>query len=117
MYNEGQKSEEISLGDELTVLVLKGKGESIISRMKDGRVVLFNRENPIFEELTPGLMVYSKVSFIAQNYIIVDPLSPPEDGIEAIKLGLEMITESENWEMAVLSKAIGYIIEKIEELT
>jgi len=60
----------------MEILVLKGKGDSIISRMKDGRVILFNRENPIFPELRPGVMVTSKVSFIAQNYIIVDPISP-----------------------------------------
>lgn len=117
MYSEEQKPEDVSLGDEMTVLVLKGKGDSIISRMKGGRVVLFNRENPIFNELTPGVLVHSKVSFIAQNYIIVDPISPPEDGIEAIKLGLDMMGESENWEMAILSKAIAYIMERMEELT
>ena len=50
-----------SLGEELDVLVLKGKGDSIISRMSDGRVILFNRENPIFPDLRPGVMVKSKV--------------------------------------------------------
>jgi hypothetical protein len=117
MYNMEQKPDDVSLGDEMSVLVLKGKGDSIISRMRDGRVILFNRENPIFEDLNPGVMVYSKVSFIAQNYIIVDPMSPPEEGIEAIKLGLDMVAESENWEMALLSKAVAYLIDKIDELT
>jgi len=84
MYNVEQKPDDVSLGDEMSVLVLKGKGDSIISRMRDGRVILFNRENPIFDDLNPGVMVHSKVSFIAQNYIIVDPMSPPEEGIEAI---------------------------------
>jgi hypothetical protein len=117
MYNVEQKPDDVSLGDEMSVLVLKGKGESIISRMRDGRVILFNRENPIFDDLSPGAMVHSKVSFIAQNYIIVDPMSPPEEGIEAIKLGLDMVAESENWEMALLSKAVAYLIEKMDELT
>lgn len=117
MYNVEQKPDDVSLGDEMSVLVLKGKGDSIISRMRDGRVILFNRENPIFEDLNPGVMVHSKVSFIAQNYIIVDPMSPPEEGIEAIKLGLDMVAESENWEMALLSKAVAYLIDKIDELT
>ncbi|MCW4048200.1 MAG: hypothetical protein NWE89_00545 [Candidatus Bathyarchaeota archaeon] len=114
MYNV-ESSPEVSLGDELTVLVLKGKGESIISRMKDGRVILFNRENVLFNELEPGMTVQSKVSFIAQNYIIVDPVSPPERGVEAIKLGLQMVTETENWENAVIANAMLYIIDLLEE--
>ena len=114
MYNL-ETSPEVSLGDELNVLVLKGKGDSIISRMKDGRVILFNRENVLFNELEPGMTVQAKVSFIAQNYIIVDPISPPERGVEAIKLGLQMVSETENWENAVMANAILYIIELLEE--
>lgn len=117
MYNVDLKPDEVSLGEEMDVLVLKGKGDSIISRMRDGRVILFNRENPIFSELRPGVMVKSRVSFIAQNYIIVDPISPPDTGVEAIKLGLQMVSESDNWEMAVLSQAILYLIEQLEELS
>jgi len=115
MYNSDSKQTEVSLGDEFPVLVLRGKGDSIISRMRDGRVILFNRENPIFSELKPGMIVKSRVSFIAQNYIIVDPLSSPESGLEAIKFGLRMVSESENWEMANLANALLYIIEKLEE--
>jgi hypothetical protein len=107
---------EISLGDELTVLVLKGKGDSIISRMEDGRVILFNRENPIFNELEPGMMVDSRISFIAQNYIIVDPIRPPERGVEAVKLGLSMVSGTENWENAIIARALLYIIEQMEEI-
>jgi len=106
---------DISLGDELTVLVLKGKGDSIISRMKDGRVILFNRENVLFNELEPGMTVQAKVSFIAQNYIIVDPVSPPERGEEAIKLGLQMVAETENWENAVIANALLHLIDLLEE--
>lgn len=114
MYNI-DSTPEISLGDELTVLVLKGKGDSIISRMKDGRVILFNRENVLFNELEPGMTVQAKVSFIAQNYIIVDPVSPPERGEEAIKLGLQMVAETENWENAVIANALLHIIDILEE--
>lgn len=111
------KIEEVSLGEELDVLVLKGKGDSIISRMRDGRVILFNRENPIFSDLRPGVLVKSRVSFIAQNYIIVDPFSPPDAGVEAVKLGLNMVSESDSWEMAILGQAILYLIEQLEELS
>lgn len=110
-----ESTAEISLGDELNVLVLKGKGDSIISRMKDGRVILFNRENVLFNELEPGMTVLSKVSFIAQNYIIVDPVAPPERGVESIKLGLQMVTETENWENAIIANSLLYIIELLEE--
>ena len=114
MYNI-DSTPDISLGDELTVLVLKGKGDSIISRMKDGRVILFNRENVLFNELEPGMTVQAKVSFIAQNYIIVDPVSPPERGEDAIKLGLQMVAETENWENAIIATALLHIIDILEE--
>lgn len=114
MYNI-ESTPDISLGDELIVLVLKGKGDSIISRMKDGRVILFNRENVLFNELEPGMTVQSKVSFIAQNYIIVDPVAKPERGNEAIKLGLQMVAETENWENAVMANALLHIIDVLEE--
>lgn len=114
MYNI-ESTPDISLGDELTVLVLKGKGDSIISRMKDGRVILFNRENVLFNELEPGMTVQSKVSFIAQNYIIVDPVAKPERGAAAIKLGLQMVAETENWENAVMANALLHIIDFLED--
>jgi len=105
---------DVSLGDQFTVLVLKGKADSLISRMKDGRVILFNRENPIFGDLEPGMLVEVRVSFIAQNYIIVDPVAPPESGVEAVKLGLQMVSETENWENAVMARALLHVIEQLE---
>ena len=117
MYNVDIQTDDVSLGEDLDVLVLKGKGDSIISRMSDGRVILFNRENPIFTDLKPGVLVKSKVSFIAQNYIIVDPVAPPDTGVEAIKLGLQMVSESDNWEISIIGQAILYLIEQLEELS
>ena len=110
----GENLDEVSLGDEFTVLILKGKGDSIISRMKDGRVILFNRESPMFGDLMPGAVVNGRVIFVAQNYIIMDPLTPPEYGVEAIKMGLKMVAESENWELAVISQALEYILNQLE---
>jgi hypothetical protein len=115
MYNSDLLPEEVSLGEEFTVLVLRGKGGSIISRMEDGRVILFNRESPIFRDLKPGVSVYCRVIFIAENYVIVDPTSPPESGIKAIRLGLRMLSESEDWEMGVIGQALLYIVERLEE--
>ena len=114
LSNQNEKS-EVGIGDQFTVLVLKGKADSLISRMRDGRVILFNRENPIFGDLEPGVTVECRVSFIAQNYIIVDPVAPPESGVEAIRLGLQMVSETENWENAVISRALLHIIDKLEE--
>jgi hypothetical protein len=105
---------EVSLGDQFTVLVLKGKADSLISRMRDGRVILFNRDNPIFGDLEPGVLVEVRVSFIAQNYIIVDPISPPETGVEAVRLGLQMVSETENWENAVIARGLLHVIELLE---
>ncbi|KON29886.1 hypothetical protein AC482_05290 [miscellaneous Crenarchaeota group-15 archaeon DG-45] len=114
MYEKAE-SEEVSLGDEFTVLVIRGKGDSIISRMKDGRVILFNRESPIFEDLRPGMIVHGRVIFVAQNYIIMDPVSPPESGVEAIRMGLRMVTESESWEMGIIANALLYMLDLLEE--
>jgi len=113
MYNSEARPIEVSLGEELKVFVMKGKADSIISRMKDGRVILFNRENPLFNELKPGTLVHCKVSFIAQNYVIVDPMSPPETGLEAIEAGLKMLSDSENWEFAILANALLYILQNL----
>lgn len=107
--------EEVSLGEEFTVLVLKGKGDSLISRMRDGRVILFNRESPIFSDLKPMTMVQGRVIFVAQNYLIMDPLAPPEAGIGAVEMGLKMVRESENWEMSVIAEALLYILEEVKE--
>lgn len=108
------RSDEVSLGDEFTVLVLKGKGDSIISRMKDGRVILFNRENPIFTDLKPGTIVHGRVIFVAQNYIIMDPLTPPESGVEAIEMGLRMVSESESWELGVIAQTLLYLLDRLK---
>jgi hypothetical protein len=116
MYESGEKPSEISLGERLTIPVLRGRGESIISRMRDGRVILFNKENPYFNELKPGMMVTCKVNFIAPNYVIVDPISPPEAGVEAVRLGLKMVSEAEDWEHAMMANALLYILETLDEL-
>jgi len=115
MYDR-ERPEEVSLGDEFTVLVLRGKGDSIISRMKDGRVILFNRENPIFADLRPGTIVHGRVIFVAQNYIIMDPLTPPESGEEAIEMGLRMVAESENWELGIIAQALLHILNMLSGL-
>ena len=113
MYG-GDSLSEVSLGDEFTVLVLRGKGDSIISRMKDGRVILFNRESPIFADLRPGTMVHGRVIFVAQNYVIMDPLTPPESGVEAINMGLRMVAESDNWELGILAQALIYLLDQFK---
>ncbi len=116
MYEAGERLSEVSLGERLTIPVLRGRRESIISRMRDGRVILFNKESPYFNELKPGMMVTCKVSFIAPNYVIVDPVSPPEAGLEAVRLGLKMVSEAEDWEHAVIANALIYILEILDEL-
>jgi hypothetical protein len=54
------------------------------------------------------------VSFIAQNYIIVDPVAPPETGVEAVRLGLQMVSETENWENAVIARGLLHVIDLLE---
>jgi hypothetical protein len=47
----------------------------------------------------------------------VDPVAPPNTGVEAIKLGLQMVSESDNWEISIIGQAILYLIEQLEELS
>jgi len=41
-------------------------------------------------------------------------VAPPESGVEAVKLGLQMVSETENWENAVMARALLHVIEQLE---
>lgn len=106
--------DEVGVGDVLTVRTLRGKEGGVIGRLPDGRVILFNRESRFYDQLNPGQAVEGRVTYVAQTYVIVDPLSPPKTGVEALKANLKTLTESEDWEQAVLAEALLYIIKQLE---
>lgn len=109
-----RRRDEVSIGDILTVRTFKGKNGGVIGRLRDGRVILFNKESPYFDQLDSGQVVESRVNYVARTYVIVDPLSPPKIGVEALKADLKALAESEHWEHAVLAEALLYVIQLTE---
>ncbi|GAH61475.1 unnamed protein product, partial [marine sediment metagenome] len=58
---------------------ISGRGETVISRMQDGRIILFDQNSQYFSLLAPGQIVECHVVNIQENFIIVSPISKPED--------------------------------------
>jgi len=108
-------SEEVSIGQTITVRAFMGRAGNVVGRLADGRIILFNKESPHLAHIEPGILIDTKVVYVAKNYIIVDPIATPEGGIESLKKSLRALMEIEDWEMAVLAKSLLYIIEKLEE--
>ena len=105
--------EEVTVGDVLTIRTLKGKDGGVIGRLPDGKVILFNRENTLYAELFPRQVVEARVTYVAQTYIIVDPVSPPQTGIDALKASLRVLTDSVNWEIAVIAESLLHIMDQL----
>jgi len=108
-------SEEVSIGETITVQSFMGRAGNVVGRLADGRIILFNKESPHLGYIEPGALVDAKVVYVAKNYIIVDPVAPPEGGVEGLKKSLKALMETEDWEMAVLAKSLLYIIETLEK--
>ena len=47
--------------------------------------------------------------------IILTGYGGVNSAVEAIKLGLQMVSDTENWENAVMANALLYLIETLEE--
>ena len=71
--------EELNLGDRFTVHTFRGRGETIISRLQDGRIILFDQNSQFFSLLAPGQIVECQVVSIHENFVIVGPLREPEE--------------------------------------
>jgi hypothetical protein len=106
--------EEVNVGDVITIRTLKGKDGGVIGRLPDGKVILFNRENTLYAELFPKQVVEARVTYVAQTYIIVDPVSPPQTGIDALKASLRVLTNTVDWEIAVIAESLLYIMNQLE---
>ena len=73
--------QKLFLGEKLTVRVLPGRGGKPIGRLQDGRVILFDQDNPYWSILAPGQSVECHVKVMSENYIIVDPIREPEAAV------------------------------------
>ncbi|GAH60744.1 unnamed protein product [marine sediment metagenome] len=69
--------EKLVLGDKITVHTVRGRDDTVIGRLSDGRVVLFDQKSTFFNLLAPGQSVECHVIFIKENYVIVNPISEP----------------------------------------
>ncbi|GAI26960.1 unnamed protein product [marine sediment metagenome] len=73
--------QKLDVGEKITVRVLPGRGGKPIGRLQDGRVILFDQDNPYWSILAPGQSVECKVIVMSENYIIVDPIREPEEAV------------------------------------
>ncbi|KYH41591.1 MAG: hypothetical protein AYL32_004030 [Candidatus Bathyarchaeota archaeon B26-2] len=111
-----ERKSKVQVGDTLIVRTFEGKDGGVIGRLPDGKVILFNKKSTYYDQLGPGQVVEAKIIYEARTYVIVDPLSPPKTGIEALKANLKALKDSEDWEHAVIAEALLYLINMIENL-
>lgn len=112
----GKGIDEVRVGKVLTVRTFEGKDGGIIGRLPDGRVVLFNKESVYHDMLGSGQAVEVRVVRATRTYVIVDPLSPPKTGVDALKASLKVLTESKDWEHAVIAEALLHLIQRMEKI-
>ena len=70
-------SDKLVLGNKITVRVMPGRGDQVISRLPSGLVVLFDQNSKYFDLLAPGQEVECHIIYIQENYVIVSPISEP----------------------------------------
>ncbi len=70
-------SDKLVLGNKITVRVMQGRADQVISRLPNGLVVLFDQNSPYFDLLAPGQEVECHIIYIQENYVIVSPISEP----------------------------------------
>ncbi len=111
-------SEELGLGNKITVQVMAGRGNQVISRLPTGLVVLFDQNSQYFDLLAPGQEVECHIIYIQENYIIVSPISEPveieivhiPDPMDDIIEDLETLIENVSGNAKVIPKALLRII-------
>ncbi len=113
-------SEKLVLGNKITVRVMAGRGDQVISRLPTGLVVLFDQNSPYFDLLAPGQEVECHIIYIQENYIIVSPISEPVDmevayvadvPVDDIIEDLEKLIKNVSGNAKVIPKALLRIIQ------
>ena len=98
--------QKLILGDKINVQTVRGKDDTVIGRMPDGLVVLFDKKSQYFNLLAPGQSVECHVIYIQENYVIVNPISEPEK-----------ISESEEIEFVHIPEVyVDDIVEELEKM-
>lgn len=116
--------ETIALGDRITVHTIPGRSKTVISRLQDGRIILFDQNSQYFELLAPGQIVECHVVNVQENYVIVSPIREPEEipisyipelEVDTIVEELEKLIESVSGNAEVIPRALLRVI-RLEQL-
>jgi len=117
--------QKLNLGDKITVRTLPGRDGTIISRLLDGRVVLFDQKSEYFDKLAAGQSVEGQVIVISESYVILNPTREPEESIivhypevdvDSIVGELEELVENMSGNAEIIPKALLHVI-RLQQLT
>ncbi len=116
--------EILGLGDRITVHTIRGRANTVISRLQDGRIILFDQNSQFFDLLGPGQIVECHVVNVKENYVIVNPISKPEEiqisyvpelEVDQIVEDLEKLIENVKGNAEVIPRALLRVI-RLEQL-
>ena len=111
---------KLVLGEKLTVRTVPGREGKPIARLPDGRVVLFDQKSQYYEMLAPGQSVEGHVIVISENYVILNPISEPEEAVvvhytpfdvDDVVEDLEKLVETVSGNAEVIPRALLRIIQ------
>ena len=118
------ENRDFALGDRITVHTIHGRGGTIISRLQDGRIILFDQNSQYFDLLAPGQTVECHIVNVKENYVIVSPIHEPEEieisyipelEIDVIVEELEKLIEDVSGNAEIIPRALLRII-RLEQL-
>ena len=117
----------MNIGDRIRVETFEGRAGNVVSRLPDGRMILFGRKNPYNKLVGPDQEVEVRVVKIHSNYVIVEVLDEgtpigfselketPGIGDESSIEELERTSEAGYGDTAIIARALLHII-KLQSL-
>lgn len=120
-------SVELNIGDRIRVETFEGKAGNVVSRLPDGRMILFGRNHPYNKLVGPDQEVEVQVVKLHSNYVIVEALEEgtpigfsglketPGIGDESYIEELEKTSEAGYGDTAIIARALLHII-KLQSL-
>lgn len=126
----------VFLGDRIIVQTFRGVKGNIVGKLPDGRTIIFDRDSPYLNMLSPGQSVECNIIHVSERYVIVDPMrepeplertrrpvsetepmekaKPPETEKDWILEPLRRLSKEGEWEKAAIAGALIHIIETLE---
>jgi len=105
--------QRLVLGDKINVQTMRGRGDTVIGRLLDGRVVLFDQKSQFFNLLAPSQSVECHIIFIKENFIIVNPISEPKEISESEEIEFVHIPEIPEVYVDDIVEELEKLIEKV----